>query len=330
MDTKRLRTHTFRAMNTAIELSLVCAGDTMENAIQLAQDWFEEVERVFSRFRSDSELSRMNRANGAPVLASTMFIDLLQLSEQYHKQTLGAFSPYVGRQLAEAGYNRSFEQLAGLQENNDSVADASGFPIRESVGLVQSPFQLDFGMRAITLDADVQLDFGGIAKGWAAEQLVRWLQTHYEMVTGLVNAGGDLQAWHHEAAAEEPRWLLRIDLPSADSGEAFHQRVNYGAMATSGSHRRRWKVGQETKHHLIDPFTGQPSDSGIVQCTVFGRNLIDCEVWAKTICIVGKERGIAMLQERAPCYEALLVDHAGNVTEHGAGWARTKMTEAGR
>nr|WP_272898818.1 FAD:protein FMN transferase [Paenibacillus sp. MMS18-CY102] len=321
-------------MNTAIELSLVCTVDAMEKSIALAEDWFEEVERLFSRFRRDSELCRINQANGAPVLVSTLMLDLLQLSEQYRRQTSGIFSPYVGRQLVEAGYDRSFEQLEQLKEFTvDGIGDRNGSQARDSnpepINLVPSPLQLDMGMRAVTLEAGVQLDFGGIAKSWATQQLARWLRTHYDISTGLVNAGGDLEAWHHEHHAEGPRWQLNVDMPLMASDGAILQRVNNGSMATSGMHRRRWLTQQGAKHHLIHPLTGRPSASDVVQCTVSGENLIDCEIWAKTICIVGKQLGLAMLQERAPAYEALLVDKAGLLTWHGTGWNKAMATKVG-
>lgn len=325
----------FRAMNTSIELSLVCDGYAMSEAVELAVDWYEEVEQVFSRFRPDSELCRINRAagSGEPVMVSSMMRDVLQLTLWHRESTGGIFSPFVGHSMDKAGYDRSFEQLlrVGISEelelSNDDHVDhenqlVSGIK-KPYEGFMQTPMVLDLGMQSVQLASGTQLDLGGIVKGWATAKLTQWLRMRYGIRAGLVNAGGDLYSWNDENG--EPIWRIDVQDPIAEDGDTIYRMIGQGAVATSGTLGRRWLTDQGVRHHLIDTRTGSPSHSSIVQCTVYGPDLITCEVWAKTICIQGEGAIQQMRRKLPPSYDALIIDQHGKLQYTGHTWLKDEQ-----
>lgn len=324
--------HRCRAMNTDIELALLCDADVMKEAALLASDWYEEVERIFSRFRPNSELSVMNRAAGSPVLVSAMMVDILQLAVSYQESTSNVFSPFVGRAMLDAGYDRSYEQLKPLDQGGSqsqrSRACATDISSMEEQ-VLREPLTADRlmalnpAMKSVQLQPGIRLDLGGIVKSWSTAKLGQWLRERLGIRAGLVNAGGDLQAWNEIDA--EPIW--QIDLAMPGGRQAGFRMVASGAVATSGTLGRQWETEHGGMHHLIDPCTGRPSRSGIVQCTVAGPDLVASEVWAKTICIRGQD-GLRLMREReAEGYSVITVDEQGQVRQYGNGW-RFEDTEA--
>ncbi len=131
--------------------------------------------------------------------------------------------------------------------------------------------------RRIELGAGASLDFGGIAKGYAADRCVAGLA---ELGPALVNAGGDL-------AVSGPRadgpWPVAVDLP----GESLTVAIERGGLATSGRDRRRWIRDGEERHHLIDPRTLQPAQGGPVSVTVTAPTATEAEIAAKSLFLAG-------------------------------------------
>ena len=130
----------------------------------------------------------------------------------------------------------------------------------------------------ILLPAGVGLDLGGIAKGWtsdlAAEAAVR-----EGLPWSLVSAGGDLRI-----VGEAPPIDVRIEDPGAPSETAATLRLDSGALASSSTLRRAW--GPDL-HHILDPRTGAPTDSPIVQSTVWASTCAEAEVLATWALLTG-------------------------------------------
>jgi thiamine biosynthesis lipoprotein len=157
----------------------------------------------------------------------------------------------------------------------------------------------------------VRLDFGGIAKGWAADQAVRRLAVHGP---ALVNAGGDI-------AVSGPRqsgdgWLIGIDAPLGLELPADTQleliALRTGGVATSGRDYRRWQQNGAWQHHIIDPRSGVPADTDVLAATVIAPTAGDAEVAAKVVLLLGSSAGLDWLDAR-PALAALLVLETGEV-----------------
>jgi FAD:protein FMN transferase len=224
---------------------------------------FERLEAVFSRFRPDSELSRLNEAGS--IEAGHDLRTVAELALAARERTGGRFDPTLHDALVAAGYDRTFDEL-----DEHSAPRPAPDPRR--------PRDVTVTGRRIELGAGVRLDLGGIVKGYAADLCVRMLEP---LGACLVNAGGDL-------AVSGPRldgpWPVAVDVP----GARLTLAVAEGGLATSGRDRRRWRRSGEERHHLIDPRTCRPAQGGPLTVTVAAPSATVAEVAAKAVFLAGE------------------------------------------
>lgn len=278
-------THRFRAMNTEIEVILPYRHSHLA---QISENWFRKCEEMFSRFDQQSELSRINRSNSPWIFVSPWMAEVLSLAKQYWLKTDGLFNPFLLDALENAGYIQSFETVRCRKGTNLSAA-------LPEVTIQADPqtFHVYPRLRLLERQPGLRIDLGGIAKGWAAQQLARYFQKEFALPRGLINAGGDLYAWG--GYSDEEHWSIGIQHPwnETDIGIIC---LHGGAVATSGTMTRRWHTQEGVQHHIIDPRTSKPSRSDLVQCTVASPSLVEAEVLAKVILILGQEKGAAFLK----------------------------------
>jgi FAD:protein FMN transferase len=242
---------------------IVVASSRADEALA-AERLFAEWEQTFSRFRVDSELNRVNARSGTPVLVSELFSHAVEAALAVAEETGGLVDPTLGRALEEAGYVADFDELVA-----DLTPTGPGAPGEWRC--------VNCHGRLLTFPAHVRLDLNGVVKALAVDAAVTLLRHGW-----FVSAGGDL-------AVRSP---LVVELPLGGSVE-----LRRGALATSGSIKRRWHRGGELQHHLIDPRTGRPADSPWQQVTVCGSTCLAADTAAKSAFLVG-EAGPAWLDAR--------------------------------
>ena len=160
-----------------------------------AVERLEELEARWSRFRSDSEISRLNERPGVPVLVSRDTYDLIERALEGWRLTEGRFDPTLLREVRAAGYDRSFELISspdaprGHASHAGSVSRRARHVDRPSAEQIR----LDPIVGTVWLGPDVQIDPGGIGKGLAADLVVDLLLAEGAL-GALVNVGGDLRA----------------------------------------------------------------------------------------------------------------------------------------
>ncbi|AHF08436.1 FAD:protein FMN transferase [Desulfitobacterium metallireducens] len=303
-----LQSDILRAMNTDIDFMLWSKREEFPGLAQLARIWFQTVEKQFSRFREDSELTQLNSSAGKPTLISPLMLEVLQLAQNYSKITEGVFNPLILFALKKAGYNDSFEKLKDqfLDSSINSRKQTYGkFTDELSSEMFSLSLILDSETRTIQLPVGAEIDLGGIVKSWAVKRLVHEYQHLLKIERGFVNAGGDLTVWGSSSDSGEP-WLIGIENPWQPSQDIGLLALNNGSVATSSILGRQWSSPKGQMHHLIDPHTMQPSQSEVVQCTVTGPDVIECEIWTKAICILGLEKGLKLLSQKSSGYEAVM------------------------
>jgi thiamine biosynthesis lipoprotein len=252
-------TRSFRAMGTEIELFLD-ADESAEGLLAEAEAEFERLESILSRFRPESELSRLNRERSSEV--GPELYEVVTLALEARGRTAGRFDPTVHDAVVAAGYDRSFEDLPETREHTpDRRAVCAG-----TVDVSESGSRITLGPRA-------HLDLGGIAKGWAADRVLAGLSS---AGPALVNAGGDV-------VCTGGPWHVGVETPSG----SVTLEILEGALATSGRDRRRWLRGGEEKHHLIDPATGAPADSELIRATATADTAAEAEVRATALFLAG-------------------------------------------
>lgn len=273
--------------------------------------WFEDWEQTLSRFRPDSELSRLNQAVDQPARVSAALWDVFQSAQMAERFTEGLVTPTVLDAMIEIGYDRDF---ASLQFGVQSLALTGCFAktldsaMRNAVRSL-SAVQWDATARTIQLPAGVHLDFGGIAKGWAAHQAMSRLR---EIGPALMNCGGDIAL--SGALLDGSPWEIGVYKPfDRDSGYVEMLFLEHGCgVASSATDRRRWMQGGQARHHIIDPRTGLPAKSDVVSATVVAPTAVEAEAAAKSILIRGSLDGLDWL-ETNPALAGLLILEDGQV-----------------
>lgn len=289
----------FHAMGCDMLAILELDTNSMPPILDKVTVWFEEWEQTLSRFRLDSELSRLNRTFDQPILVSDTFWEVFQTAVWADEFSQGLVTPTVLDAMLEAGYDRSFEHMSQEQFNGMIPHHMED----HSLSMVFT----DPETRTITLPKGVHLDFGGVAKGWAAYQAMERLR---EFGPCLMNAGGDI-------AISGPRldgsaWQVGVSDPFKAGSDFDTLHVKSGGVASSGKDRRNWKRNGRFQHHIINPNTGQPVDSDVLRMTVVAPSVIEAEAAAKTAFILGVEKGLAWI-ETHPSHAGLVILESGEV-----------------
>ena len=255
--------------------------------------WFEEWEQALSRFRYDSELTRLNQIHEHPVHASETLWDVLQAARKAEKMTNRLVTPTLLDAIIEAGYDRPFDMLPHL------AMPTSAPSLTASTSL--TAIAIDNVTRTITLPLGLGLDFGGVAKGWAAHQAMKRLQSEGP---ALIDAAGDI-------AISGPRpdasaWQIGIADPFHPGQEIEALFVTKGGVATSGKDHRRWTRNGVLQHHIIDPLTNQPAETDLLTVTVVAADVMKAEAAAKAAFILGSRAGLEWI-EAHPEFAALFI-----------------------
>jgi FAD:protein FMN transferase len=253
----------FAAMGTRVEALLEAPPSSAAHAaLARVREEFERLEGIFSRFRRDSELSRLNETGS--IEAGPDLRAVVELALAARERTAGRFDPTLHDAVVAAGYDRTFDEL-------DEHAAAPPAPDPRKAR------DVSVTGRRIELGPGVLLDLGGIVKGYAADRCARQLAP---LGPCLVNAGGDLAVAGSRSAGP---WPVAVDVPSGPLTLA----VAAGGLATSGRDRRHWRQRGEERHHLIDPDTCRPAEGGPLTVTVAAPTATDAEVAAKSIFLAG-------------------------------------------
>lgn len=292
----------FRAMGCWMEVQVDHSADRPASQIlEQIPLIFENWEAHLSRFRSDSELSRLNLSGGTPTQVSQVLWQTLQSAIWAEAQSAGLVSAAVLPAVLTAGYTSSFDQMvSGAISGLPRGSAASPAPSLSTI-------RLDTANHTICLPQGMQLDFGGVAKGWAADQAVHRLEV---LGPAMVDAGGDL-AISGLRHGKEP-WVISIEDPRASGETLGTLRLGRGGVATSGIDYRRWQQDGNWRHHIIDPRSGQPAETDVLTATVVAPNVMEAEMAAKVVLILGSQDGLAWLARR-PRWAGLLVLQDGRV-----------------
>ncbi len=259
---------------------------------------------MWSRFRPTSEVCRLNDAGGAPVLVSPETLTLIGHAIGAWRSTAGRYDPTILRALEAAGYDRDF----AVMEHDGGEAAVVDPPLPAGCDGID----IDRLVGAVRLPAGVTIDLGGIGKGYAADVVAtELLAAGFPGVRGvLVNMGGDLRA-----GGDAPRpsgWVVAVDDPLG-TGRTGLLSLAAGAIATSTRLRRHWQRGGRPLHHLIDPRTGAPAQSGLASVTVIAGEAWRAEVLAKAAFVAGAADGPEVVL--AAGATGLLVTDDGDVVE---------------
>lgn len=281
----------FRAMNTDVEVRALdlASGHRLADV----EDTFARIERTCSRFRPDSDLSRLNDTGHMRVGAE--LFALLEVAQPLHTETQGLFDPMVLPALRRWGYDRSFELIGDVSEVTGLPSPASSF----------RDMRLDSTTREVMIPPGSALDLGGVGKGWAVDVAIAQLADVSDV---QVNAGGDQFARGH--CGDGNGWPAAVIHPHTDEIVSL-VRLHDQALATSSTAIRRWRAGARVMHHIIDPRTGESANSGVASASVIAPTAVEADVFAKCALLLGDEHGREFAMRRNVA--ALFIGDDGSV-----------------
>ncbi|MBE2235392.1 MAG: FAD:protein FMN transferase [Anaerolinea sp.] len=272
-----LHQHRFRAMNSDVAFWLWSDSPLAAARLVSAERTFAQVEAELSRFRPDSGLSRLNAAAGGPAQpVSPLLFAVLAAALAAAAQSQGLFDPTILTALRRAGYDRSFELLAAARHDAQPVA------AQPATAQGWRHVRLDAAAGAVQLPAGVGIDLGGIGKGWTVDQVAQELAP---WGAALIDAGGDIRATAPPGG--EP-WSIAVQDPFDEGRDLLAFRLASGAVATSSVGRRRWELGGQPMHHLIDPRTGRPAEGDLHTVTALAPTAVEAEIAAKVALLLGR------------------------------------------
>lgn len=244
---------TFPALGTSATV-LVTEPAALAAARDLLTAELSRIDAACSRFRDDSELARVNRAQGRPVLVSALLAAALEVALRAARMTDGDVDPTCGRALMDLGYDRDFAEV--VRGRHRAAAAPAPLPGWRSVRLHPSP-ATGAAKRVVQVPAGVMLDLGATAKALAADRAAAAAIAAALGCGVLVNLGGDI------AVAGPPPgggWRVRVTDDHAAGPDAPGPTVAIGAggLATSSVTVRTWRIGGRRVHHIVAPGTGEP------------------------------------------------------------------------
>ena len=283
-------------MGTGVHVLVV---DAARDALEHARRRIEELERRWSRFIPDSEISRANAAGGEPVFVSSETLLLVRRAIDGWRATGGMFDPTVLRALTAAGYDRTFDLMPAR-------AVAANYEARPASGCEELDVDETWG--TITIPEGVGFDPGGIGKGLAADIVAEELLEEGLAKGVCVNIGGDLRVAGR--GPDDGPWVVAIEDPY-DRTAIGRIALEDGAIATSSRVRRTWRNGDRVAHHLIDPTTGLPADSSVVSATVVAGKGWWAEVLSKAAFLSPPDESATLLESHGT--PALVTLEAGEM-----------------
>lgn len=294
-------TASWRALGTTVVVVTTSAGD-LDAAAERVRARIDEIDLACSRFREDSELSRLNAAGGSPRRVSRIFVRATRCALRAAALTGGEVDPTIGSSLRVAGYDRDFARIR------------AGGPVHFSRASGWRCVELDDAHSIVRVPAGVELDYGATAKALAADIAA----ASAAGATGggvLVAIGGDVAT-----AGEVPEggWPVRVTDDHAGGAEQPGQTIalHGGGLATSSTTVRRWRRGEHDLHHILDPASGRPAAEHWRTVSVAAATCVDANI-ASTASILRGERAPRWLEELS--LPARLVALDGSLTRTG-GW----------
>lgn len=300
-DEPHWRERRFRAMGCPAHLIVGGAEDPL---VDWAVAEVERLEQCWSRFRPDSELSKLVGHSGEWVRVSRDLLLALVRARRLWDVTAGAFDATVLRSLEALGYDRTFRSVEPSAAPPVEPIPAPGFECVE----------IDDAAQAVRLPADLRLDLGGLGKGLAADLVAEGLLLR-GATSALVGLGGDIRT-----AGEVPEggWSIPIEDPFDESQVWSEVVLHDEAIVTSTSLMRRWRRGDQDLHHIIDPITGSPTDAGVAAVVARGAEAWWAEGLAKAVMVLGETASLSLLEGTG--IEATIFRADGTVVPmHGRG-----------
>jgi thiamine biosynthesis lipoprotein len=247
-----------------------------------------EIENIFSVTLSDSEISRINQNAGVmPVKVSEEVIALMEKACYFARKTDGVFDPTIGALVDIWGIGSDYQRVP-QQEEIDAVLPLVDWRNIEYNIEESTVFLPKKGMK---------LDFGGIAKGYAADELIAIIE-NANVKRAIVDLGSSsVYVWGKKP--DGSKWRVGVKNPDNPEGSepVIRVEIDSNSVTSSGAYERFFYEGGVKYHHILDPKTGYPADSGILSATIISDSALAADALSTSVFVLGKEKTRALFAE---------------------------------
>lgn len=280
-------------LNTLVSITYYEDADAgaVKEALALCKDY----ELIFSRTAADSELSRLNESGSMTVSAD--LLNVLRIALDYCEKTDGAFDITMGALSSLYDFSGSDPHVPAPDDLRSALSHVD-----------YQKIQID-GSTVTLGDRAAVVDLGAVAKGYTALVLTRML-ADAGVESALLDLGGNIQA-----IGENPEgrpWGVAVQDPFGE-GYLGVLSVTDRAVVTSGGYERNFEQNGVIYHHILDPDTAAPADTGLCAVTVVGENGLTCDALSTALYVMGKDAALDFWRSRED-FECILVEPNGAVT----------------
>lgn len=283
-------------------LTITLYGSDEERLKEITEKAFDECKRlegIFSAKLSDSELSMLNvNAPKEPVKVSDELMYLIKKALSYNKLSEGALDISIGELI----------DLWGIGSENQRVPDIEELkPYINGDGC--SSIIIDEENNTVFYNTDlVKIDLGAIAKGYAADSIKQYICDNMESPYGILDFGGNIMTIGQKT--DGTSWNIGITDPKDPSQIYGVVSVKDMCVVTSGNYERYFIENGVRYHHILNPFTGYPADTGIISSTIIGDNSMECDALSTACYVLGVDRSLKLI-DGIEGVEAVFIDNDG-------------------
>lgn len=274
-------------------MTLTGYGEKADEAVSAAVEEINRINSLFSVGDENSEISILNKSGSIHASEDTVYV--LKEALSLYDSTDGAFDITIYPLMELWGFTTGEYRVPAAEE------------IQSGLNYVNaSKIQLDETADILSIGDGQGVDFGAIAKGYTSDRIMDIFEK-YGLVSGMVSLGGNVQCY--SGKIDGTPWNCGIQDPDEPDSILCVVSVKDKAVITSGSYERFFidKETDTTWHHIIDPSTGYPADSGLSSVTIISDRGILADGLSTSIFIMGLEQGIRYWQADSDSFDMILV-----------------------
>lgn len=262
-------------------------------------------ENLFSNTIADSDISKINNANGTPVTVDDDTIELLQKGIYYGDLSLGQFDITIGK----------LSSLWDFPNNSGTVPSESD--IEATLSTIDYHAIVIDGNEVSLSNPDAMIDLGGIAKGYIADKMKDYLNEK-DITSGMINLGGNVLTLGDKP--DGSNYNIGIQKPFSDDGTAIASvEVSDETVVSSGVYERYFYVGDNFYHHILNPKTGYPYDNNLLGVTIICPKSVDGDGLSTTCFALGLEDGMKLIESLDDTEAVFITDDYELHTTSGIG-----------
>lgn len=295
------------AMDTVMEVAAY--GEHAEQAVKSTEKRIEELENRLSRTKADSLVSGLNR-DGSIRHLTYDYWNLIARAKEYRGATNGAFDITIAPVMDAWGFTGDSFRVPERSELDELLKYVNS----DEIQIQEEPAY------SVTLGEGQAIDLGGIAKGYTSDLVEQTFRAN-GIESGKISLGGNVFVLGGKPDGSD--WRVGIKDPRNESGLAAILSLRDAYAITSGGYERYFEENGKTYHHIIDPSTGYPADSGLLSVTVVAAdngpdwagagNGAMCDAFSTALFVMGEEQALDFWRNGGYDFDLVLVTEDGRV-----------------